>query len=98
MFTVLSFLTTTGFSSSEWGAAQAWSGLETPGVLLMGLSLIGGGVATTAGGVKLLRVFALYQNGLREKQKKMEQRPLKPTQCETQDHAKDRQCQLSQYL
>ena len=32
----------------------------------MGLALIGGGVATTAGGVKLLRVFALYQNGSRE--------------------------------
>ena len=32
----------------------------------MGLALIGGGVATTAGGVKLLRVFALYQNGARE--------------------------------
>ncbi|WP_223425823.1 TrkH family potassium uptake protein [Tateyamaria pelophila] len=65
-FTVLSFLTTTGFASGSWGAAQAWSGLETPGLLLMGLALIGGGVATTAGGVKLLRVFALYQNGLRE--------------------------------
>jgi trk system potassium uptake protein TrkH len=65
-FTVLSFLTTTGFASGSWGASQAWSGLETPGLLLMGLALIGGGVATTAGGVKLLRVFALYQNGLRE--------------------------------
>ena len=65
-FTVLSFLTTTGFASGSWDAAQAWSGLETPGLLLMGLALIGGGVATTAGGVKLLRVFALYQNGLRE--------------------------------
>lgn len=65
-FTVLSFLTTTGFASGNWGAAQAWSGLDTPGLLLMGLALIGGGVATTAGGVKLLRVFALYQNGLRE--------------------------------
>ncbi|MEL6617497.1 MAG: potassium transporter TrkG [Pseudomonadota bacterium] len=65
-FTVLSFLTTTGFASSKWAAAQAWSGLETPGLLLMGLALIGGGVATTAGGVKLLRVFALYKNGLRE--------------------------------
>ena len=32
----------------------------------MGLALIGGGVATTAGGVKLLRVYALYLNGLRE--------------------------------
>jgi trk system potassium uptake protein TrkH len=35
----------------------------------MGLALMGGGVATTAGGVKLLRVFTLYLNGLREMQK-----------------------------
>lgn len=65
-FTVLSFLTTTGFVSSDWAQAQAWSGLETPGLILMGLALIGGGVATTAGGVKLLRVYVLYLNGLRE--------------------------------
>lgn len=32
----------------------------------MGLALVGGGVATTAGGVKLLRVYALYLNGKRE--------------------------------
>lgn len=69
MFTVLSFLTTTGFVSSEWEAAQGWSGLATPGVILMGLALMGGGVATTAGGVKLLRVFTLYLNGLREMHK-----------------------------
>lgn len=68
-FTVMSFLTTTGFTSANWSEAQAWSGLATPGLLLMGLSLIGGGVATTAGGVKLLRVFALYVNGLREMEK-----------------------------
>ena len=66
VFTVLSFLTTTGFVSHFWAEAQAWSALTTPGLVLMGLSLIGGGVATTAGGVKLLRVFALYQNGRRE--------------------------------
>jgi trk system potassium uptake protein TrkH len=66
VFTVTSFLTTTGFVSEHWGAAQSWSGLSTPGSSLMGLALIGGGVATTAGGVKLLRVFALYQNGVRE--------------------------------
>jgi trk system potassium uptake protein TrkH len=65
-FTVMSFLTTTGFASNDWVEAQAWSGLNTPGLILMGLSLIGGGVATTAGGVKLLRVFALYLNGKRE--------------------------------
>ncbi len=66
VFTVMSFLTTTGFTSAAWVEAQGWSGLATPGILLMGLALIGGGVATTAGGVKLLRVFALYTNGRRE--------------------------------
>ena len=66
IFTVMSFLTTTGFVSEHWIEAQGWSGLRTPGLVLMGLALIGGGVATTAGGVKLLRVFALYQNGVRE--------------------------------
>lgn len=66
MFTVMSYLTTTGFESANWEGARAWSGLPTPGLILMGLALVGGGVATTAGGVKLLRVYALYLNGLRE--------------------------------
>jgi len=66
IFTVLSFLTTTGFESAAWDASRAWSGLETPGLMLMGLALVGGGVATTAGGVKLLRVYALYKHGARE--------------------------------
>ena len=66
VFTVMSFLTTTGFVSEHWVDAQNWSGLNTPGLVLMGLALTGGGVATTAGGVKLLRVFALYVNGTRE--------------------------------
>lgn len=66
IFTVMSFLSTNGFVSTAWSDAQVWSGLETPGLLLMGLALIGGGVATTAGGVKLLRVYALYSHGLRE--------------------------------
>lgn len=65
-FTVLSFLTTAGFESADWAAARFWSGLTTPGTILMGLALIGGGVATTAGGVKLLRVWALYLNTTRE--------------------------------
>ncbi len=65
-FTVLSFLTTTGFESAGWTASQAWSGLGTPGIILLGLAIIGGGVATTAGGAKLLRVYALYKHGRRE--------------------------------
>lgn len=66
LFTVMSFLSTTGFESAQWEATQAWSGLQTPGMILLGLAVIGGGVATTAGGVKLLRVYALYLNGLRD--------------------------------
>lgn len=69
VFTVASFLTTTGFESSFWNASQNWSGLHTPGILLIGLAVMGGGVATTAGGVKLLRVYALYKHGTREMQK-----------------------------
>lgn len=65
-FTVISFMTTTGFASESWAASHTWSGLATPGIILMGLALIGGGVATTAGGVKLLRVYALYKHGMRE--------------------------------
>jgi trk system potassium uptake protein TrkH len=66
LFTVVSFLTTTGFVSESWAEARQWSGLETPGLLLVGLVLMGGGVATTAGGIKLLRVYALYKHGVRE--------------------------------
>lgn len=66
LFSVASFLTTTGFESADWQLARNWSGLRTPGLILMGLAILGGGVATTAGGIKLLRVFALYKHGLRE--------------------------------
>ncbi len=65
-FTVLSFLTTAGFVSADWAGAQGWSGLESQGLVLLGLALIGGGVATTAGGAKLLRVHALYKHSRRE--------------------------------
>ncbi|WP_394199729.1 TrkH family potassium uptake protein [Litoreibacter albidus] len=66
LFTVLSFLTTTGFVSSDWETARDWSALPTPGLVLAGMAIMGGGVATTAGGVKLLRFYALYKHGVRE--------------------------------
>ncbi len=69
LFTVTSFLTTTGFESHYWDGAAVWSGLETPGLFLIGMALIGGGVATTAGGVKLLRIYALYRHGEREQER-----------------------------
>ncbi len=68
-FTVLSFLTTTGFESEAWLGARDWSALEDQGLVLMALTLIGGGVATTAGGAKLLRVYAMYKHSTRELQK-----------------------------
>lgn len=66
MFTVASFLTTTGFESEAWDGARDWSALGTPGILLMALAMMGGGIATTAGGVKLLRIYALFKHGQRE--------------------------------
>ncbi len=65
-FTVLSYLTTTGFESALWQETQGRAGLGAPTVLLLGLAMFGGGVATTAGGVKLLRIYALYAHGSRE--------------------------------
>ena len=62
-FNGLSFLTTAGLVSEDWVTMRAWSGLTPPGLLLVGLALIGGGVATTAGGVKLLRVHAMARMG-----------------------------------
>ena len=66
LFTTTSYLSTFGLESRDWAAAQGWSGLSTPGVILLGLCIMGGGVATTAGGIKLLRVYALYKHGVRE--------------------------------
>ncbi len=65
-FTTFSFLTTTGFISADWNQAQIWSGLQSPGIILLAMAAAGGGIATTAGGIKLLRIYALYRHGLRE--------------------------------
>lgn len=66
LFTALSFATTTGYLSEYWGAARAWSGLDNPSIVFFGLAIMGGGIATTAGGVKLLRAYALFKHGVRE--------------------------------
>ena len=66
LFMTLSFLTTAGFESGYWQASRAWSGLPAPGLILVGLAMIGGGIATTTGGLKLLRVHALVRQGQRE--------------------------------
>ncbi|MEO1276125.1 MAG: potassium transporter TrkG [Pseudomonadota bacterium] len=65
-FTVLSYLTTTGYESTAWDSAQAWAGLTTPTLILLGLCALGGGAATTAGGIKLIRAAVLLRHGMRE--------------------------------
>jgi trk system potassium uptake protein len=66
LFTATSYLTTTGYVSADWQTAADWSGIGTSGLVLLGLAIIGGGTATAAGGVKLLRVYALLRHGERE--------------------------------
>ncbi|MGL5010660.1 MAG: potassium transporter TrkG [Paracoccaceae bacterium] len=66
VYTTLSFLTTTGYMAADWPIVSIWSGAGTPGMILIGLVIVGGGVATTAGGVKLLRVYALFRQGEHE--------------------------------
>ena len=66
VFTVMSFMTTTGFESALWSPDINLLDAGTTGLVLMGLASMGGGVATTAGGIKLLRVYAVYKHGRRE--------------------------------
>ncbi len=65
-FMAVSFITTTGFESAAWDGATAWSGLETPGIAFLGLAIIGGGAASTAGGVKLIRAALLAKHSMGE--------------------------------
>lgn len=65
-FTALSFLTTAGFTSAGWPDAVALTTGEGMAAMALAVALAGGGIATTAGGIKLLRVYALYKHGERE--------------------------------
>ena len=65
-FTVTSYLVTMGNESNVWFKDLHSPTAEMTVVALMGLTIIGGGVATTAGGVKLLRVYILYRNAAQE--------------------------------
>lgn len=66
IFTTTSFLTTTGWVSFAWESARDWSGHSNPTLVLLCLCMIGGGAATTAGGIKLIRAYALFRHGARE--------------------------------
>ena len=66
IFTTISFLTTTGFESTYWFASSAPRVSGFPHLVLLTLVIIGGGVATNSGGVKLLRLKILFENVARE--------------------------------
>lgn len=63
LFTAASYLTTTGYDSVFWPEARGWTGPAIPAAAMIGLVMIGGGIGTLTGGVKLLRVYALYLHG-----------------------------------
>ena len=73
LFTFASFLTTAGYVSADWSEAAAGAlagtGYGAAALVLGGLVMVGGGVATTAGGIKLLRIHALWRHGLHEMEK-----------------------------
>ena len=64
LFTSISFLTTTGFVSEYMPLKDGELG--TGSLMMAALATFGGGVATTAGGVKLLRVFILASHSKSE--------------------------------
>lgn len=66
VFTSLSFLTTTGFESASWEVTRGWSGRSNPAMILLALAAIGGGAATTAGGIKLIRAYAMLRHAGQE--------------------------------
>jgi trk system potassium uptake protein TrkH len=65
-FTVLSFLTTTGFVSEELGRGADMVGAGDAGAAAGGPRADGRRRGHHGGGVKLLRVYALYKHGVRE--------------------------------
>jgi trk system potassium uptake protein TrkH len=59
-FTSVSFLTTTGLTSTH--IPEVLRGFDGAGIIFVALAMLGGGVATTAGGIKLLRVYILAKH------------------------------------
>lgn len=66
VFTVFSFMTTTGFQSAFWIEPTGGPRENYVGIGLTFLALIGGGVISTAGGTKLIRILALTELGMTE--------------------------------
>lgn len=61
-FTAFSFITTNGYVSSYWTEFKSSEVMPHIATILLGLCLFGGGLATTAGGIKLLRISVLFSS------------------------------------
>ncbi|MCY4005860.1 MAG: hypothetical protein OXE84_03390 [Rhodobacteraceae bacterium] len=61
IFSTLSFLSTSGFQSLYWDKVTDSQPSEFLFLCLLGITLVGGGVATTAGGIKLMRVASIVR-------------------------------------
>ncbi len=61
LFQIVSFMTSTGFTTTDY---SRWP-LFVP-VLLIFIAFVGGCAASTAGGLKVIRVLLLYKQGVRE--------------------------------
>ena len=59
-FTSFSFMTTTGYISSYWVGPSSTLDMPHITIVLLGLCLFGGGLATATGGIKLLRIAILF--------------------------------------
>ena len=79
VFTVFSFMTTTGFQSAFWIEPTGGPRENYVGIGLTFLALIGGGVISTAGGTKLIRILALTELGMTEVKKMVHPSSAGPT-------------------
>ena len=83
-FTSLSFLTTTGLTSDYLPSGII--NLDPVEIILVGLAMIGGGVATTAGGIKLLRIFILAGHSRAEVNRLIAPSQVMSGQIESRSH------------
>ena len=83
-FTSLSFLTTTGLTSDYLPSGIV--NLDPVEIILVGLAMIGGGVATTAGGIKLLRIFILAGHSRAEVNRLIAPSQVMSGQIESRSH------------
>ena len=83
-FTSLSFLTTTGLASESLPSELL--NLDPVEIILVALAMIGGGVATTAGGIKLLRVFILAGHSRAEVNRLIAPSQVMSGQLESRSH------------